>query len=367
MDFQVVNKKNTHNYSGAASVTQGNTTNSTWDSSSGKQVDNSRNSNTYNGGDHFSGGAVNGNVTGQKVEIHNILHRGAPSPEQKTTPEEKFREGISLRAVRSALYNAPERGDPPKCHPRTRLAIQGSLNPWPAQLTGGSVRLLLGWTGTGKTTIAQTMAEYWAQQGWLVLSFFFSRLDEDRCSTDRFAGTILHQLLQSRDIDVSIEKLAPFTIPRVSWSNVIDVLRSALPLSAPVVVVIDGLDECRNHKEQQKLLRDILGSVDELGPSIKILICCRPERHLENVLDDFASKLGPPESYRMDLGQSAEDNKDIRTFLQLSFDRLCEKRRKDETMSIMDRLWPSQEEIEVLVDRASGQFIFAAIVVDLVD
>ncbi|TFK58238.1 hypothetical protein BDN72DRAFT_735788, partial [Pluteus cervinus] len=64
---------------------------------------------------------------------------------------------------------------PPKCHPDTRMAVQDSLVAWRGNRTAGPVRLISGWTGTGKTTIAQTMAEYWAKRGQLAGSFFFSR------------------------------------------------------------------------------------------------------------------------------------------------------------------------------------------------
>ncbi|TFK65093.1 hypothetical protein BDN72DRAFT_217524 [Pluteus cervinus] len=82
---------------------------------------------------------------------------------------------------------------------------------------------------------------------------------------------------------------------------------------------------------------------------------------------EFDFKLGS--SYRIPLGQSIEDSNDIRTFLQESFDEICRKRRKPErkAMSIIDRPWPSKEEIEKLVDRASGQFIFPATVIKVID
>ncbi|TFK65095.1 hypothetical protein BDN72DRAFT_962754 [Pluteus cervinus] len=276
--------------------------------------------------------------------------------------EEKVREELARRAIRSASYDAAERGNPPTCHPETRLVIQGSLKPWSHKSAGGPVRWISGWAGTGKTTIAQTLAEYWAKRGQLAGSFFFSRSSEDKSSTVSFPETILHQLLQLPDF--SNGTLVPLTNARVSWSNVIDVLQSATP-SLPMIIIIDGLDECQNHYEQVKFLRDILDSVDGFGSSIKFLICCRPEPHLEKVFNEFATKLDP--SYHIHLGQSAEDNEDIRTFLRVWFNRIRHNHRRDGATSIMDSEWPSHEQIEELVDRASGQFIFANAVIAFVD
>ncbi|TFK58117.1 hypothetical protein BDN72DRAFT_741890, partial [Pluteus cervinus] len=103
-------------------------------------------------------------------------------------------EELARRAIRSASYDSAQRRHRPTCSAKTRVKIQKSLRPWPSDRTAGPVRLLSGWTGTGKTTLAQTMAEYWAEQGWLAAVFFFSRSEADRSSTAWFAGTILHQL-----------------------------------------------------------------------------------------------------------------------------------------------------------------------------
>ncbi|TFK62343.1 hypothetical protein BDN72DRAFT_862902 [Pluteus cervinus] len=269
---------------------------------------------------------------------------------------------LARHAVHSASFDAAERGDPPKCHPETRLVVQDSLVAWRNNPKAGPVRLISGWAGTGKTTIAQTMAEYWARQGQLGGSFFFSTSSLERSTTERVYETIFHQFLQRFGANMDVGHLlgAP-----IVWDEVVGALVSTLPsLPLPVVIVIDGLDECRLTTEQVLLLRGILGSLDKLG-SIKFLISCRPERHLENVFREFAEKLGP--SYDIYLGQSAEDNDDIRTFFRVSFDRICQDRRQDEAMSITDGPWPSQEEVEELVDWASGQFIFAETVVRFVD
>ncbi|TFK62347.1 hypothetical protein BDN72DRAFT_735502, partial [Pluteus cervinus] len=79
--------------------------------------------------------------------------------------------------------DASERGDPPKCHPDTRIAVQDSLKAWRSDRAAGPIRLISGWAGTGKTTVAQTMAEHWAKEGQLAGSFFFSRSSEERSDT----------------------------------------------------------------------------------------------------------------------------------------------------------------------------------------
>ncbi|TFK59238.1 hypothetical protein BDN72DRAFT_851369 [Pluteus cervinus] len=288
----------------------------------------------------------------------NYLPSSSKRTKHRSPKDAAVRGDLAKRAVRGASFDAAERGNPPRCHPDTRKAIQNSLVAWRSNRAAGPVRLISGWAGTGKTTIAQTMAEYWARQGHLAGSFFFSRSSKDRSETIWVPTTFLHQFLQIFGEGVDVGHL---TIP-VFWSELVDVLVSASPsLPQPLVIVIDGLDECHSTNSQVLLLRQILESSDRLGSSIKLLISCRSDRHLENVFHEFTHKLDP--SYRIHLGQSEGDKNDIRTYFQFSFIRICWDCSQDGAMSITDGPWPSQEEVEWLVDRASGQFIFAATVV----
>ncbi|TFK62349.1 hypothetical protein BDN72DRAFT_395793 [Pluteus cervinus] len=318
----------------------------------------------------------------QNAVFNNIINNfSSPSSsshtsrtKNKSPRDAEVRARLTRDAVQSASFNSAERGDPPKCHPDTRIAVQDSLIAWRSNREAGPIRLISGWAGTGKTTIAQTMAEYWAQHHQLGGSFFFSRSSEKRSTTDWTTETILHQFLQTlagANVDVG-----HLFFP-IMWSDLVSVLLSIstststptshslpAPQPIPVVIVIDGLDECLDARNQVYLLRQILHPLSLLG-SIKVLISCRPERHIEEIFDEFVSKLGP--SYRIHLGQSEGDKNDIRTYFRISFDRICQHRRKDEAMSITDGPWPLQEEIEELVDRSSGQFIFAATAVRFVD
>ncbi|TFK61525.1 hypothetical protein BDN72DRAFT_904028 [Pluteus cervinus] len=286
----------------------------------------------------------------------------ASGTKRKSAEDAEVRKILASRAVKSASFDAAERGDPPTCHPDTRIAAQDSLIAWRSNRTAGPVRLISGWVGTGKTTIAQTMAEYWAKHGQLAGSFFFSRSSKERSQTNWVLETILHQFLQVFGADVDIGHLSKLEIR----DKLVKVLESVSPsLREPVVIVIDGLDEISITDDRVSLLGYILSSLDRLGSSIKFLISCRPERPLDDLFHEFAPKLGS--SYRIHLGQSAGDNDDIRTFFLVSFNQICQHRRLAGAISIKAGPWPSQKEVEWLVDRASGQFVFAATGVRFVD
>ncbi|TFK58620.1 hypothetical protein BDN72DRAFT_884185 [Pluteus cervinus] len=251
-----------------------------------------------------------------------------------------------------AIVHANKAAGQPKCHAETRQATRKMLTAWLSDQTAGSVRWVNGWPGTGKTAIAQTMAECWKEQGYLVACFFFSTANERTTTTQWFNQTLAYQLLQSQSFpDNVLHLLLNEQLSQSGWAGIVEALIT-LPPNRPVVIIIDGLDACRDQIEQIELLRDVLRSARDrrLPQCVRFLICCRPERHLEKVFDDF----DPSSSYRTLLGDTAQDNNDVRTFLRLS-------------LKTNDSQWPSDREIDQLVNRAKGQFIYATTVVAFVD
>ncbi|TFK58973.1 hypothetical protein BDN72DRAFT_851514 [Pluteus cervinus] len=266
-------------------------------------------------------------------------------------------------SVKRASWNAVERAGAPKCHPDTRQLAQTSLIEWPDNPAACPVQWIYGWAGMGKSTIAQTMAEYWAKQGRLAATFFFSRSSEDTSTTQNFNETIAYQLVRILSFpDDALRFLEHEELLARGWATIVDALNS-LPSRPPMIIILDGLDECRDLDKSSALLRDILGSAYQLRHIVKFLISCQPEREFRNAFAEF----NPDDSCHIPLGQSNSDHSDIRTFLQASFRQIYRDRLKDNTISRRDGQWPSNQEIDELVDRASGQFLFAATMVKFVD
>ena len=97
-----------------------------------------------------------------------------------------------------AIHSSQERYDPPKCHPNTRVAIRDKLMEWTTQqtVTTKDSRILwfYGGPGTGKSAIAQTLAEALQSQDLLLATFFFSRTDSTRNTINPVAATIAFQI-----------------------------------------------------------------------------------------------------------------------------------------------------------------------------
>ncbi|TFK72861.1 hypothetical protein BDN72DRAFT_284186 [Pluteus cervinus] len=298
-------------------------------------------------------------------EITNVLFNYPFTHERYTCREwyesdSAHRDGATWRAVKSS-YRAAD-----QLLSDTRQDLQCYLAAWPDNPSAGSVRWISGLPGTGKTTFARIMAERWECENYLAASFFFSRSREGMNTTLRFCDTILKQLNRDpRFTPLIRDKLAiPWKPPpSVFWLKIADTLQDILPLSEPVVVIVDGLDECHSRDEQVELLRALLISTRQLGPSFRFLICSRPEHHIAQVFQEF----NLPDSDYITLGESTGDNDDIRTFLQRSLEKVSVDRCRYGTISITDGSWPSSEMVEELVRRANGQFSFAASVMAFVD
>ena len=90
---------------------------------------------------------------------------------------------ILTKAVSSnAFYDSDDRPDPPKCHPKTRVAVVDKIIDWATGKidTNAFILWLYGPAGAGKTAIARKVAELFAGHKLLLASFLFFRSDSKR-------------------------------------------------------------------------------------------------------------------------------------------------------------------------------------------
>jgi hypothetical protein len=276
-----------------------------------------------------------------------------------------------------AFHNSNELYDAPKCHPHTRVAVLDDIMNWVNESVGEAqddfILWLFGPAGAGKSAIAKKIAELAAQQDLLIGTFFFSRTSATRNTQDRLIATLAYQLALSipdtrSDIGEAIER-----DPAIFNKNLetqIDTLlvkpfESAQTkiVPSPKLIIIDGLDECNDSKAQVAILNAISRSFfPKRNLPIKFLIVSRPEIDL---VTSFNSN-DPLKSVHRRL---ALDNKylpygDIRLFLS---DKFGEIRSTHRLRSTIPSPWPTEESLERLVKKSSGQFIFAATVVKFVE
>ncbi|KAI0658902.1 hypothetical protein C8Q70DRAFT_897353, partial [Cubamyces menziesii] len=144
--------------------------------------------------------------------------------------------------------------------------------------------------GSGKSTIALTVAGWWEKDGLLGASFFCAR-DGDRSNINCIFRTIAYQLaLCSPAFREHLTKVLE-TTPDLYSSNptrqleklIVEPLeavradaKSEITLPTRIAIVIDALDECKDDAAVSTILKSLALYIARLSP-LKFLITSRPE------------------------------------------------------------------------------------------
>ncbi|KAF9470425.1 hypothetical protein BDN70DRAFT_773251, partial [Pholiota conissans] len=276
---------------------------------------------------------------------------------------------------KGAFHDAAERGDPPKCHPRTRTAIRSELMEWikAPEAKRKLVIWMYGPAGSGKTAIAQSIAEECKALGLLAASFFFFRTASERNNATRFIATIAYQisrfLPEFEDHVLNAIEWEPTIFSRKLSTQIkkliIEPLR-LLPSASvkPIFVVVDGLDECGPDSQSPSEVLEVLGTaISNLQHfPLLFLIGSRPDYEIRQI---FSSDMLGAFTHSIVLDDTYKPDEDIRIYLISKFQEIQDRQRS--AGSPLSASWPAEADIDHLVYKASGQFIFAATVVKFVD
>jgi len=290
-------------------------------------------------------------------------------------------QGLKLlhqKIASGALHNSAERYDPPKCHPQTRQAVLNKIMEWIRDAQKLCFFMwLYGPAGAGKSAIAQTIAEICFNEGRLAASFFFSRNIPTRNNEVLLVTTIVYQiatcipeirgrigrilendpLILSRSLGAQLHYLVLKPINEAAED---EHERQAI-MSRPRFVVIDGLDECGDSKSQKYILDILLAVVQQLAIPIFFLVASRPDPHIR---DAFNKQPLSALALRIVLDDTYKPDADIRIFLDSRFKDII---GKHPTLLHQSPPWPSELDLKLLVQKSSGQFIYASTVMKYLD
>lgn len=271
-----------------------------------------------------------------------------------------------LSIASGAMFNSNERLDRPYCLPNTRKNVLRQIYEWIDDEVEPNYKpffWLTGLAGTGKSTIAQSVARELSAQNRLGASFFFSRDKNDEVRRSHlFCTSIARQLAQhseefERQITsgLAIDQTVLSKSLILQWQQlVLDPLlklKDRISLS-PLLIVIDALDECAD-TEHIELLIGLLARLIDLGTSsIKILLSSRPDTLIRESLSKTSQDYY--QEFVLHKVPQREVDEDIRLFLKTEFTGIQRKRRFPPN-------WPSDGNIEALVQRARGLFVWADI------
>ena len=219
---------------------------------------------------------------------------------------------------------------------------------------------LNGLAGTGKSTIAQTIAERLFAENRLGASFFCSRSFEDRSNLQLIFPTLAFQLAQQYpDFRSSLVPLLQ-SDPDIHHESLLNQMQKLLvkPLRSAnisTVIVIDALDECKDEDPESAILLVLGKSVSDIR-GVKFFITSRPEAHITSGFRGPLLKDSTDVFVLHEVTPCAIDN-DIRRFFKHELSGVAHRRGGGDG-------WPTDEQLNSLCQRAAGFFVYAVATVN---
>lgn len=282
----------------------------------------------------------------------------------KITDAEQKRLLDKLAYVGDAPFNSYENNRKHRmCLKNTRIQILHEIMDWVDDSSSHAIFWLKGLAGSGKSTIATTVASRLRVKSVPLATYFFRRGHGDLAHARKLIPTLVRQLSQcsasyQQQVLSAVENepgLGQSASLRDQYEKLlIRPIREMAPLSVkhdPLCIVMDALDECDERHDLRMLLR-LLAETDDIPTlGLKILVTSRPElliRHgFERMSTIFHRDLALQDVSR------AVVNTDIMTFLKHEL-----KEIQYEFQLPAD--WPTPDDMNTLSRKAGGLFIFAA-------
>ncbi|KAJ7802178.1 NACHT domain-containing protein [Mycena leptocephala] len=209
---------------------------------------------------------------------------------------------------------------------------------------------LHGPAGAGKSAIMQTLCQRLQDAGRLGGAFFFKR------------G---HLAVHNQDLGPSISQIVEDNPSLVARHMEVQLLKlivepcQSVTNSSPLILLIDGLDECETQDSQAEILRLIGNFIRHHPKTFHFLIASRPEAHIRETFDE-------PFFYGILNSINVEKSfEDIRTYFRDQFRRIHREHR--DTMGSVQMPWPSTDNLNMLVQKSSGYFVYASTVIKFID
>ncbi|KAK8045624.1 hypothetical protein PG993_005648 [Apiospora rasikravindrae] len=257
------------------------------------------------------------------------------------------------------------------CLQGTRVGILRDIEEWAHDTNSETVFWLNGMAGTGKSTIARTLAHTASSAGQLGGSFFFKRGEGDRGGVSKFFSTLAAQLVsrlpaaatsvqQAIDADVALfgkamreqfQKLMLEPLTKMSTEGC---------MTSHLLIIVDALDECEHEDDAKRIIHLLSTLKREQRPRLKVFLTSRPELPIRL---GFADIKGSYQDFILHEVPELVIKRDIDSLLRNELTRA----RNSYNLSVPEdrhvpASWPTEADIQTLVELSAPLFIFAATV-----
>lgn len=266
-----------------------------------------------------------------------------------------------LPVATSAQFNSYERRHRSSCLPHTREETLRDIRNWVHGDDEKSIFWLNGLAGTGKSTIANSIANEYYENKHLAGSFFFSKdVGGDVTRARKFFTTLARQLARVSD---ETHKQVSEVIARdetivdqallVQWRKLIlEPLLNIGKKSTPTTLlfVVDALDECEDVEDIESIVGALAESRNVTMSRLRILLTSRSYFNIRQGFREIP-KTNYEDFILHDISRKIVD-RDISILVRTRFKAIQVRRQ-------FGAEWPSMEKIDAIIQRAYGLFIWA--------
>jgi hypothetical protein len=267
-----------------------------------------------------------------------------------------------LLVAEGASYDSHADEHLSRCLADTRTELQQQITEWAKDAKAKPIFWLSGMAGTGKSTIARTIAQSFADSSQLGASFFFKRGEGDRGNASRFFTTIAKDLAASIPNLIAGVQKAIDSNQDISQKNLRDQFEKLifeplvqtgqiLPRATKFVIVIDALDECEREQDIHVILH-LLARIKNAGSiSLRIFVTSRPELPIRLGFKKLSD--GTYQDLILEEVKRGSIKHDLTRFVEHEFKEISEQRS-------LSPDWHTSDQLHALVQMAIPLFIFAA-------
>src|SRR6202167_3545016 len=272
-----------------------------------------------------------------------------------------------LQPVRDATYDSM--GSASGCLEGTRQEVIRKIVGWIDGHSDQPVCWLNGAAGSGKSAISRTIANLCEGSNRLGASFFFLRGAGRRSTITHFISTLAYNLAFSVPatkayIENALKRdphIVHRSLERQFRQLIIDPVRSVTGPLLPMVITIDALDECDDRKMMADFIHIVTCAFRDHQLPLRFFFTSRVEEHIQK---KFMVSRALAATCHLAL-QDFNADVDLRTFFRSCFSTIYEENQR--LMRNIDLPWLSESDLDELVERSAGSFIFAFTLVNFVN